>query len=1213
MTERYAGVFGETFPREWFFTLAYFFFALIVHLVSHPGFISDGKIHLWHPGLGEALILVSSVFVYLYLRHVGKHRRAVNSALEESEARYRLLVDHQSDLLVKLDDEFRLVFVSPSCCAFFNSSEQALIGQSYLSFVAEEERELAIERMRELFAPPYQSSLEHWVEKTPQGRRFLVWHHKAIRDDEGRVVGIIGVGTDVTKRRVAESEVERLASFTSENPNPVLRADSNGRLIYANPSSEGLMGYLNRSVGQILPESYLPMIGQVMESGENREIEILCGNRSLLLTFSPMIEEGYINIYGRDITRRKEAEQELWAGRERLRLATMASNIGIWDYNYEKDELIWDDMMYELYGVNSETFSHTYLDWRQRVHPEDLRAAERALKEAVDGVRPFNTDFRIIRPDGAILYIRAFGTVLNDIDGKPIRVIGANWNITEKKKTEMAISSLATISTNGGFKAFCQAVASILRDVLEVEQIFIGECKQDPPQTIGEVASSGVSSYDSSFELEGSPEARVLEDGGYVCQTNVLESFPRHKRLRLGGIEGYAGRCLRSPSGSPVGVLAVLSKAPLENLSFVEMLLDLFSVRVSAEMERDRTYMFMQKVIDGFPESLLVVNRDRTIALANRAGRLLLESENGYEPGEGPCENLICRHAGACVPDKAGCLMEQVVNTRKPTSFQYTRYDEEGKSVSVEVSLSPIEDQFGEVSHIIESSRDITDRVEAARENERLVAAVEQTDESIVITDLGGSILFVNAAFERLTGYSRDEVVGRNPRVLKSGVHSASYYKSLWQTIQRGLTWTGRLVNRRSDGSLYTEDVTISPIRDASGAIVNYVAVKTDITDELAREERYRQIQKMDSVGRLAGGIAHDFNNILQTISGFCGLLSVELSPESREMKDVEEIESVVRHASELTSQLLAFSRKNTCVHTPIDLGEVFENNMKILKQVGNGFIELDFDVVSGLGKVNADPTQVLQIVMNLAVNARDAIGDGHGTITFSLRSLQFSRDEVAGRPGKYAGRHLCLAVSDTGVGMDEEQLTHLFEPFYTTKQPGKGTGLGLSVVYGIVEDFGGWIDVESVKGVGSTFRIYLPVHGETERPEEEEPKVESASRILLVEDDSSTRNRDQEILTSAGFEVDVAGSIEEAKQFLDAGDSLPQLLIAPDRMAGEDGLELGEMLLVQSNTAAILFVTTEAVDEECSKRIKAMRAETISKPYGIKEFWDRVQRLIST
>jgi PAS domain S-box-containing protein len=368
----------------------------------------------------------------------------------------------------------------------------------------------------------------------------------------------------------------------------------------------------------------------------------------------------------------------------------------------------------------------------------------------------------------------------------------------------------------------------------------------------------------------------------------------------------------------------------------------------------------------------------------------------------------------------------------------------------------------------------IVAKKQADKEIRLLSTAVEQTADSILITDPHGTIIYVNRAFEQITGYSKVEIIGLTPNVLKSGKQDAAFYQELWTTITQGRVWRNRLMNKRKDGTLYTADMTITPARNDLGQVVNYVSAQRDITRELQMEERLRQAQKMEAIGQLAGGVAHDFNNILQAILGYAYMVKMSLETGSPGHVDLDQVIKATNRATTLVRQLLTFSRQETPKPQMLDLNEVIDNLLKMLRRLIGEHINLDVYTQSGLNAIYADSSHIEQILINLCVNARDAMPNG-GKITIETKNCYFDSDYVISYPWAEMGDYVLLSVSDTGVGIPPEIRDRIFEPFFTTKEVGEGTGLGLATVYAITKQHQGGINIYSEPGHGVTFQIYFP------------------------------------------------------------------------------------------------------------------------------------------
>ncbi len=469
-------------------------------------------------------------------------------------------------------------------------------------------------------------------------------------------------------------------------------------------------------------------------------------------------------------------------------------------------------------------------------------------------------------------------------------------------------------------------------------------------------------------------------------------------------------------------------------------------------------------------------------------------------------------------------------------------------------------------------------RTRMARTHQLLTTAIEQAAESVIITDTEGSILYVNPAFERVTGYSQSKVIGRSPNILKSGKHNASFYADLWATITAGQMWRGRFINKKRDGSLSIEDATVAPVHDESGVIVNYVSVQRDMTHELALEEQYHQAQKMEAVGRLAGGVAHDFNNLLTTIMGYANLSMQSLPPDAPVRSDFEGIQKAAERAANLTRQLLTFARKQVVNPSVLNLNDLILNVDKMLRRLIDADIEMVILPAPNLGWIKADAGQLEQILFNMVVNARDAMPNG-GKLTIETANVTLDQDYTRRHTGVNPGNYIMLTVSDTGVGMTEEVKAHVFEPFFTTKEVGKGTGLGLSTCFGIIKQSGGHIRVFSRAGQGTTFKVYLP---RTEEIVNFLPKQgksidlpRGTERVLLVEDEPSVRELTARTLRAQGYTVLEAANGDEALRvaYSQNGHEI-HLLLTDLVMPQMGGKELAERLATLRPKIKVLFVS---------------------------------------
>jgi len=497
------------------------------------------------------------------------------------------------------------------------------------------------------------------------------------------------------------------------------------------------------------------------------------------------------------------------------------------------------------------------------------------------------------------------------------------------------------------------------------------------------------------------------------------------------------------------------------------------------------------------------------------------------------------------------------------------------------------------ISHYIErqyyenslklSREKLKEQLEALRRGEteraRLASAIEQAGETIVVTDTDGIIQYVNPSFTRTSGYTREEAIGQKPSVLKSGKQDEGYYRAMWETIQSGQIWEGRFINKKKNGDIYTEEVTISPVMDDQGEIINYVAVKRDITREMDIEQQLIQSQKMETIGTMAGGIAHDFNNLLQSIIGFTDLALDEKTTPAQRREFLMEVRKAGDLATTLTRQLLAFSRRQVLAKQTVDLPVLIGQMTKMIGRMIGETVQLDLNVHDSMPPVHADPGQIEQIIMNLVVNARDAMPDG-GRVTIGFKEILFTEEDLLFHAGARAGRFVRISVSDTGAGMPEHVRKRVFEPFFTTKPSGKGTGLGLSTVYGITRQHDGWVSVYSEEGSGSDFHVYLPVAAGIKNdmpsaPRKETPPAQGqGERILLVEDENGVRHLMDKLLSTHGYIVTPAASAEEALEIYTREQGAFDLVFSDVVLPGQSGFDLVETLKKRNPSVRVLMVS---------------------------------------
>ena len=514
-------------------------------------------------------------------------------------------------------------------------------------------------------------------------------------------------------------------------------------------------------------------------------------------------------------------------------------------------------------------------------------------------------------------------------------------------------------------------------------------------------------------------------------------------------------------------------------------------------------------------------------------------------------------------------------------TLEYRLRHKNGAWLVLESTSSVIQDTDGKPEKLIIVNRDVTERKRAEETLRRLEtgfrSVVEDAPYGIYRANTAGRFLQVNPALQKMLGYeSTEELLSKDLPTEIFG-HSEEY-----QRLTELLTRTEEIKDlemewKRKDATPITVRCSGRRVADENGALAYFEAFAEDVTEKRILERQLRMAQKMEAIGRLSGGIAHDFNNLLGVIIGYSRVLKRELGANNPQAEHALEIEKAGQRAASLTKQLLAFSRQQVLSPAVLNLNTLAADMEKMLPQLLGEDIEVSLLLDPELGNVKADQSQIEQVIMNLAVNARDAMPIG-GKLKIETSNVELDQTYVRSHPGSKLGSFVLLAVTDTGTGMDPATLTHIFEPFFTTKELGKGTGLGLATVYGIVKQSNGYIGLESTVGKGTSFQIYLPRHAG--QPVVDDLKIESPENlrgtetILLVEDSEPLRKLAKTFLESRGFRVLSAESGEDALQVAARFGGAFDLLLTDVVMPGINGRILAENLLLRQPGMKVLYMS---------------------------------------
>jgi PAS domain S-box-containing protein len=515
--------------------------------------------------------------------------------------------------------------------------------------------------------------------------------------------------------------------------------------------------------------------------------------------------------------------------------------------------------------------------------------------------------------------------------------------------------------------------------------------------------------------------------------------------------------------------------------------------------------------------------------------------------------------------------------------------------------------------------------------NRLLIEALESARDGVIITDLQGTLLHVNGAVERMTGYTRAQLLGQTPRVFKSSLHPPDFYADMWRTILARTSWQGEVINRRQDGTLLDASLVISPILDGRGQMTHFVGIYRDISERKQLERQLLQAQKMQSVGTLAGGVAHEFNNLLAGIQGYAalGLREAGLTPALREF--LEYIVQLSDRAANLTRQLLAFARKPALSRHPLRMDRLVQGTAELVRHTLHVDVAVELPAAKEAEPLSAlaDGNQLQQVLVNLALNARDALavrekagaaGSPPQPIIFRLRHAFLEGDLPAFPQSVPAGDYVVVDVEDGGGGMPPEVLSQALDPFFTTKEVGQGTGLGLPVAFGIVTGHQGFLTIDTMIRQGTCVSLYLPrLTGDDAGPGKEafeagqvlEPEQVPGRNILVIDDEEAVLDVVRRFLEIAGHGVTCATTGAQALQLLEQ--DLPADLVILDLMIPrEEGAQTFQRLQQRRPGLPVLLCTGLVPPDLHPSPLPEGAAGLLRKPFRMNELWYAVNQALS-
>ncbi len=884
----------------------------------------------------------------------------------------------------------------------------------------------------------------------------------------------------------------------------------------------------------------------------------------------------------------------------------------------------------------------------RRVSNRDItqrKLAEKALRKSEANLSSlFNTISErvfLMKPDGKILaanepFATGLGKTVEDVIGhcvfdylepsvttrrkawiNEIVRSGKSMRIEDKRQNSIVVHNIYPIFNSEG------AVDRLAVYAVDVTAVRRSESALSDSEArfrlFVEAANEGVWSMDDQFrttfvnrkmaEMLGySPEEMLGRSvDSFMFEEDSLDHLDRMAKRQQGRNEAYERR-FRRKDGEEVWTLVSATAMVDENMEFqgsFAMFTDITERRRSEKALRESEEKFV-KAFNCAP-ALMTLSKadDGTILDVNDK----FCEVSGFSRAE--CIGRTSLDVGWLLQEDRIRLIEELQAHGSVRDMDLKAQTKNKK----EIELIYSGELMQTASHklLLSTALDITERNRAEKSRKLLSAAIEQSAEAVIITDAIGIIQYVNPAQEILSGYNRDELIGKTPNVLETDFHHVDFHKQLWDTIGIGEAWSGRFVNKKKDGTEYHEDATISPIYDHSGNLTNFVVVQHNVTQQVALQEQLFQAQKMEAIGTLAAGFAHDFNNKLQVIDGYVDLMLFDKDLPDIWKQDMRIIKQAVDSSAELIKGMMVFSRKTPIGLQQIDLNKIISQICSMLAPVMSNNIDIDLSLADDLWTINGAPNQIDQILMNLAVNARDVMPDG-GRLTIKTENITLDDEYCIFDPLAKPGRYALITLSDTGAGMNKETASHIFEPFFTTKEADKGTGLGLAVVYGIVEQHGGRIICDSAPSVGATFKIYFPAIEEVQEEdyfENKEPPRGQGETILMVDDEADFLELAGRTLNRAKYTVIRALNGKEALELYEKHRTAIRLVILDLLMPGMSGKQCLEALRKFDPNVRVL-IASGALNSEIEADLKVIGARgLIAKPFDTAKLHEEIRRII--
>jgi PAS domain S-box-containing protein len=1106
-------------------------------------------------------------------------RKKMERDLRESEERFRAMADGSPDLIWVTDITGTVRFINRRFHEFFGITQKQVEKTNWQALIHSDDAEAFLGALNRSIEGRIPFSREARVRRFDGQWRWLASHSEPRFSEGGEFLGHVGSSQDITERKQAEEEVEWLASFPMLNPLPVVEVDVAGRVCFSNPAAQNmfpdllqlgndhpwLAGWSSLAEAMLRPEGNLP------------PRDILVGEKWFHQTMYFVQETRRLRIYGDDISRLKHAEEELrrhaaelekaWAQaeNEKLRLEAVmeALPVGVAITDVRGGSIKANSTYDRIWagprpGVRSVGDYAAYKAWwadtGRPLAPEEWASAQVVEK----GVPIVGQMIEIERFDGSRVHVINSASPVRDAAGHVVGSAVAIQDITELRRSQDDLRRL-----NRTLTALSHSNQALMRARDEKE--FLEEACQIIVRDCGH-AMVWIGFAEKDPQKSVKPVAFAGFEDGYIETLNM--SWADTERGR-----GPTGTAIRT--GKPCACSDMLTDpkfAPWRE----------------------------QAIARGYASSLV-------LPLFSESTPMGAISIYFRQPGRVSEDemDLLSELANDIAYGIASIRLREA-HARAEQSLQQRSRELQKLTETLEQRVADRTAELATANELLKA--EITQR-------HILTAAVGQVQEGMVITDAGGRIEYLNPAFEKTNRVGRARLLGkRYYDLLVAEGADQSLGKQAQKTVEGGKAWSAHLVRKQKDAQASELDIQITPIRDRSGKIINYLVTERDVTQEVRLQQHLRQAQKMEALGTLAGGIAHDFNNILNPIFINTELVLMDAPLDQAARRELETVLKAAERGRDLVKQIITFSRQKEKERTPLKVGPVVKEALKFLRSSLPATIEMRQRIEPESGFILADPSQIHQVIMNLCNNAAYAMQEKGGTLDVSLNETAVDKSMALLHPGLKPGPYLRLTVCDTGKGMTPEVMERAFDPFFTTKKHGEGSGMGLALVHGIVGDYGGAVTVYSEVDKGTTFNIFFPRVATAEFPaeaEQQEP-LRGTERILLVDDERTQAQSIRNMLKRLGYQVAVRTDSEQALAAFRKDPDRFDLVITDQIMPKLTGVQLATRLLKLRPGLPVILCTgfSEQVDSEGARAL-GIRG-FLMKPFSIREMAGAIKRALS-